>query len=74
MAEWFVVRDDTSLADMRRLHLIRAGKKLEIQEVMKEYEIEPGQVAAVFEYEESDTGMWHMRLYWRTNEVKTVEV
>lgn len=61
---YIVVRDDTSEAGLRRLHLLRAGKKVEREEVMVEWGIDPGQVRAVMEYQEEDTGMWHLRMYW----------
>jgi len=75
MSDWYIVRDDSSEADMRRLHLLQAGKQIDINEVMGKYEIKPGTVAAVLHYEEKETGMWHMRLYWRPDERnETVEV
>jgi hypothetical protein len=73
MTDYIVVRDDMSLEGLRRLHLLRAGKKLERQEVMERWGIDPEKVKAVAEYEDKETGMWHLRIYWKEMDNECVQ-
>lgn len=65
MSDYFVVRDDTSSCGMRRLHLLKAGKRIERGEVLEKWGIFADLVQAVVEYKEKGLDIWHLRYYWK---------
>jgi len=69
MANVFTVRDDVSRYGLRRVHLIRAGKRVNEAAWLEENGISEELLLAKLVYEEEDTGMWHLRLYWKEGSV-----
>lgn len=70
MSSYYVVRDDVSQAGLRRLHLIQAGERFDLRNILAERGIEAGKVKTWVEYEEEEIGMWHLRIYWRDDDGK----
>lgn len=62
--EEFVLRNDTSQAGLRRLHLLSVVGPLDRQAVMERYGINKEEIQAALEYEKE--GTWHLSIYWRT--------
>ena len=64
----YIVKQDVSEAGLQRVHALRAGKPVDLVMLLEEI----GQVSDLpvlkFEYEEKETGMWHLRIYWKEGE------
>ncbi len=67
----FIVRDDTSRAGLRRVHLLRSKGQIEREEVLRRW-VGPGQVEGALEYQD-EAGIWHLRLYWKEGRVENGE-
>jgi len=72
MSDIYTIRDDVSKVGLHRLHVLRMGKPIEVLEVIAEREIWLDQVEAWLAYEEEDTQVQHLRLYWRDDILREV--
>lgn len=59
-AQELVVADKVSRFGLHILHVVRAGSPVDRGCWMEGKEVE-----AVYEYEEKEIGMWHLRLWWK---------
>lgn len=63
----YIVRNDVSEAGLQRVHALRAGKPVDLVMLLEELGKRREEVM-IFEYEERETGMWHLRIYWKEGE------
>lgn len=59
-AQEMVVDEGVSRFGLHRLHVVRAGSPVGREQWMEGKEVE-----AVYEYEEEEIKMFHLRLWWR---------
>ena len=63
MNDEIVVEEGISRFGLRRIHVMRAGQKVDRERVYEH--VGYGEIEAVLEYQDEELGMWHLRVYWR---------
>ena len=71
MNDEIVVEEGISRFGLRRIHVMRAGQKVDREKLYMEH-VEDGKIEAVLEYQDEELGMWHLRVYWK-NEQEVVD-
>jgi hypothetical protein len=60
-----IVEEGVSRYGLHRVHVVRMGGEVDAERWIREKTEEGGRVETFFRYEEEETGVHHLRLWWR---------
>lgn len=63
--DMFFVRNDVSVSGLRRVHALRAGREVDQAALLAKLGVGEDELLGRMVYEDEDTGMWHLRIYWK---------
>ena len=65
MVDGVVLYDGINRYGMHQMHVMRGGRKVDVEAWLQKLGIFRDQLTLINEYEEEETRMWHLHLAWK---------